>query len=491
VLTDTGDCSTPAGPLPPPAIPTSLNASLLARLDRLGPARNLAQIAGALGRQFSYELISAVADMPQSQVDNALARLVTAELIFQCGTPPDAEYTFKHALVQDAAYNTLLRSRRLDLHARIVTTLEDHFPETVLAQPALLAQHCANAGLVDKAIVYRRKAARQETRTWGDVLTRGSYAGAAVIADHILDLARRQGHDTEHLALGHYAQVQTRFYSGDLIGAEEQFARLSELIQTLGFRQPLGITPITIGVSGLGVWVLGRADCARERIARALAFAQDSKQPFDLAMALLFEGYLHRFQREPRQAEVAGIQVLSLSEEHDFSYACDLARGVIGWARAQFGRTREGISLIRDALAGVEERGARVGNTDLLTRLAEAQALDGSTREALDTIELALKANPEELAFRPNTLRYRGALRLKVGQNELAEADFLDAIALAQRMSAKAWELRAAMSLARFWCDQGRRQQARDILAPIYGWFTEGFDTPVLKDAKKLLDELA
>jgi hypothetical protein len=279
VLTDTGDRSTPAGLLLPPAIPTSLNASLLARLDRLGPARDLAQIAGALGRQFSYELISAVADMPQSQVDNALARLVTAELIFQRDTPPDAEYTFKHALVQDAAYSTLLRSRRLDLHARIVTTLEDHFPETVLAQPALLAQHCANAGLVDKAIVYRRKAARQETRTWGDVLTRGSYAGAAAIADHILDLAKRQGHDTEHLAPGHYAQVQTRFYSGDLIGAEAQFARLSELIQTVGFREPPGMTPITIGVSGLGVWVLGRADCARERIARALAFAQDSKQP--------------------------------------------------------------------------------------------------------------------------------------------------------------------------------------------------------------------
>jgi len=106
-------------------------------------------------------------------------------------------------------------------------------------------------------------------------------------------------------------------------------------------------------------------------------------------------------------------------------------------------------------------------------------------------MELALKANPEELVFRPNTLRYRGALRVKVGQTELAEADFLDAIALAQRMSAKAWELHAAMCLARLWRDQGRRQQAHDILAPICGWFTEGFDTPVLKEAKTLLDELA
>ena len=226
-------------------------------------------------------------------------------------------------------------------------------------------------------------------------------------------------------------------------------------------------------------------------MARAVAFARDSKQPFNLAMALLFEGYLHRFQREPRQAEATCTQLLALSEEHGFAYACDLARGIIGWARAQLGCTSEGVSLIRQALAGLAERGARVGNTDVLTRLAEAQALDGATDEALDTMELALKENPEELVFRPNAIGYRGALRLEVGQNELAEADFHDAITMAQKMSAKTWELRATMSLAQLWRDQGKRQQAHDILAPIYSWFTEGFDTPVLKDARILLDELA
>ena len=147
VLTDLGDRYTVAGPVPPLAIPTSLNASLLARLDRLAPSREVAQIAAALGRQFSHELISAIAPIPQQQLDDALAQLVRAELIFRRGTPPDAEYTFKHALVQDAAYGTLLRSRRLQLHARIVATLEDHFPENVAAQPVLLAQHCAEGTL--------------------------------------------------------------------------------------------------------------------------------------------------------------------------------------------------------------------------------------------------------------------------------------------------------------------------------------------------------
>jgi predicted ATPase len=208
-------------------------------------------------------------------------------------------------------------------------------------------------------------------------------------------------------------------------------------------------------------------------------------------MALLFKGYLHRFQREPRKAEATCTQLLSLSEEHGFAYACDLARGVIGWARAQLGRTREGVALIRQALAGLAERGAGVGNTDVLTRLAEAQALDGATREALDTMELALKENPEELVFRPDAIRRRGTLRLKVGQNEAAEADFRDAITMARKISAKTWELCATMSLAQLWRDQGRRQQAHDILAPICGWFTEGFDTSVLKEAMMLLDELA
>ena len=133
----------------------------------------------------------------------------------------------------------------------------------------------------------------------------------------MLDLAQRHGHDTEHLALALNAQVQTRFYGGDLIGAEEQFARLSELVRTVGIRQASGITPITIGVTGLGMWILGRADSARERIARAVAFAQDSKRPYDLAMALLFEGYLHG--RQPRQAEAACTQLLCLFEEHGFA----------------------------------------------------------------------------------------------------------------------------------------------------------------------------
>ena len=152
IVTDAGDRYAVAGPIGPLAIPTSLHASLLARLDRLAPTREVAQIGATLGRSFSYELINAVVRMPQHQIDDALAQLANAQLIFQRGTPPDAEYAFKHALLRDAAYSTLLRSRRQQIHARIAATLERQFPEIAAAQPALMAQHCAEAGLNEQAI---------------------------------------------------------------------------------------------------------------------------------------------------------------------------------------------------------------------------------------------------------------------------------------------------------------------------------------------------
>jgi predicted ATPase len=173
MLTDMGDRYTAAGPpgsgpgAVPLAIPATLQASLLARLDRLAPVREVAQIGAALGRQFSHELIAAVAapgsgpGMRQPQLDDALAQLASAELIYRRGTPPDAEYTFKHALVQDAAYSTLLRCRRQQLHGRIAATLEDQFPEIVAAQSALLAHHCEQAGLTEKAVDYWLAAGRQ------------------------------------------------------------------------------------------------------------------------------------------------------------------------------------------------------------------------------------------------------------------------------------------------------------------------------------------
>ena len=153
------------GPLPPLAIPSTLHASLLARLDRLASAKDVAQIGAAIGREFSYTLISAVAALPARDLNAALAQLVHAELIFQRGVPPDATYQFKHALVQDAAYASLVRSRRQQLHGLIGHTLVEHFPETADIEPEIVAHHYAEAGLTDAAIDYWHKAGERASRT--------------------------------------------------------------------------------------------------------------------------------------------------------------------------------------------------------------------------------------------------------------------------------------------------------------------------------------
>jgi tetratricopeptide (TPR) repeat protein len=550
-------------------IPVTLQGSLTARLDRLGPTREVAQVAAVLGREFSYELLHAVSPTPEAELQSALERLAEAELIYTRGLPPTATYQFKHALIQDAAYEGLLRSKRRELHHLVARTISERFSALAEAQPQIVARHWTEAGEAEPAIAawkaagdaaYARRAFKeaegsyqqahamlntlpaspqrdarelelysafvqvlqltrgysapetveaaaracalaekvgnlaqlflQEVRTWSAIFVTGDYPSAAALADHILGLAQRENRETKRLLFAHTAQVQARFYRGDLAGVEEHFAQLTDFIETVGFKQAPGNIVITIGATSLAAWISGRADSARERIARAIAFAQDSRNPYDLAFALLFESYLYRFQREPRRAETAAAHVLALSEEHSFSWGQDLARGVMGWARAQLGRASEGVSLIRQALAGMVAARARVGITDVFTRLAEAQALEGATVEALNTIERALQANPDELIFRPNTLSCRGALRLALGRTELAESDFRAAIATAQEMNAKAWELRAAMRLARILLARRDCAAARHLLAPLYDWFTEGLGTADLQDARSLLAEL-
>ncbi len=238
MLTDIGDRYTAAGPVTPLAIPASLQASLVARLDRLAPVREVAQIGAALGRQFSHELIAAVAvpgsgpGMTPAQLDDALAQLVGAELIYRRGTPPDAEYTFKHALVQDAAYGTLLRSRRQQLHAQIAAGLEAGFPEIVAAQPALLAHHCTEAGLTEQAIAYWLAAGRQ-------ALARSAAAEAAALLRRGLALVsalpdtdrRRETELDLQIALGH--ALLTSFTNLGVPELTEVSSRLRELAATL------------------------------------------------------------------------------------------------------------------------------------------------------------------------------------------------------------------------------------------------------------------
>ncbi len=218
--------------------------------------------------------------------------------------------------------------------------------------------------------------------------------------------------------------------------------------------------------------------------------AANENNPFDVALSEVYAARLRvSYLREYEQAEALAARALEVAEKHQFPILPHASRCVLGQARAQLGRATEGIALIRQGITGLLESG-RAGISDFTAGLAAAQEREGAIVDALATVEQALQANPDELAHRPETLRLRGELRLKHGQTELAEADFREAIALARSMGAKAWELRATTSLAELLAKQGRRDEARAMLAEIYGWFTEGFDTADLKDARALLDEL-
>jgi tetratricopeptide (TPR) repeat protein len=242
--------------------------------------------------------------------------------------------------------------------------------------------------------------------------------------------------------------VQTRFYTGDLAGVEAHFALLSPLIDTVGVRQAPGNNVISIGVASVAAWALGHTELAHARMDRALAIARGSNNPYDLAMTLHFQDILFSCERGAGQVEAAATQLLALSEENGFTYALEMGRSALGWARAQLGATAEGVELMRQARANLAGSGATVGRTFGLKQLAEAEALDGQTEQALATYEEALTANPQERVFRPVTLWSRGELHRRLGQTDLARADLDAAVAFAREIGAKAWEERATESLA-------------------------------------------
>jgi tetratricopeptide (TPR) repeat protein len=292
-----------------------------------------------------------------------------------------------------------------------------------------------------------------------------------------------------NLASVYFLQVITRHFSGDLAGAEKQFAAGGKYFDDTEFtRNPAAAVVSAFAGASWNAWMLGQADTARDRMAQMIARGK-GKSPFYTATSDYYAALLHLYMREYEEAEALSARSLEMSEKHKFPQFAAYSRCILGRARAQLGRAGEGCGLIRRGIASLLDAGAGSGIGRFSALLAEAQEREGAIVDALETIEGALRANPAELVYRPETLRLRGELRLKQGQPELAEADFREAIALAQKMSAKAWELRATMSLARLLSKQGRRDEARTMLAEIYGWFTEGFDTADLKDAKALLDQ--
>jgi tetratricopeptide (TPR) repeat protein len=320
--------------------------------------------------------------------------------------------------------------------------------------------------------------------SWGAALMSGGFADLQPIADEILDLAQRDG-SRRGLFFGHYAKLVTCFLRGDSIHLEEHFAEAGQLIDAETGEMAIQC----LGFAGLGALKMGYCDRARARLAQVTAYARDhNEQPYIVAAARHWEAILRSYLGEPQKAEQIAIEALEMCDRHGFSVVRDLTLLYMGWAKAELGLPAEAVSLIRRSIEGA---GQSAFSGAWLTVLAHAETLAGALESAAAALESALAIDPECKYFRPHALICRGDLRLKTGNAEHAEADFREAIALAETMNQKMYELRAAIPLARLLRDTNRRDEARELLAAAYAWFTEGFDTADLKDAKSLLDELS
>jgi DNA-binding winged helix-turn-helix (wHTH) protein/class 3 adenylate cyclase/predicted ATPase len=562
-------------PLQPLAIPTTLHASLLARLDRLGSVRHVAQIGAAIGRQFSYPMLYGVSRLPEDELRAALARLVASELVFERGTPPDAIYSFKHALVQDAAHGSLLSNVRRQLHAQIAEALETHSPDITEGPPELLAQHYAEAGLVEKSVVYWGKAGhRSVTRSamaeaaaqfqkglhqlgllpdirerrqkelefssaLGAVLNvvkgsaapetgqayararglweqlgspveyiqvpcgqsryhahRGELGRAQSLADDLLHLSRRRN-DSAGLVMGHYSSGRNLMWIGSFASSRSHLEAVLALYDPASHHSLVhqtGIHPQLAAQAACGVvlFCLGFPDRALAQTSRAIAAAQRLPHPPTLAMSLGMDALLLSIIGDDIGLEQRAASLLAVATDQGFPFYRATAAIFRGWVQAKNAAVTEGLSLLRAGSSAYCATGATVWMPLYIALLAGAYKIAGQIEECAARLDQAMQIvdRTGERWFAAELNRHKGLLQLRQGQPATAEELYRKALGIAREQEAKLWELRAAASLARLWCDQGQGAAARDLLAPVYDWFTEGFATPDLKNAKALLDEL-
>ena len=572
-----------AVPSPALAVPASLHASLMARLDRLGSAKEVAQIGAVIGREFPHALIAAVARKAEPELGSALNRLIEAGLLFRQGMAPHATYLFKHALVQDAAYGTLLREPRRALHARIAATLESQFSEITETRPELLARQCTDAGLIEKAAGLWGKAGQrslerfalneavaQFTRALDQVAslpatpalrreqiklqvglanalyhargmtaieTGAAFDQARVMIEHAEGLGE---HIEDPLLLYSvlYGVFIAKFlnFDGDaafalarqfLALAEQQKARapimighrllgttllcmgdaaegLSHLDQALALYDPTVHRPLatrfghdvgaaTLTFRPLALWLLGYPKTALLETDRAREAAREIDHIPTLLFALACTALTHICCGADMAATVHLEECIALAQGKS-PFMKLLAAVQQGCVLAQTGKASDAIQAINTEIAGLRAIGATGWCTCYFCHLALAYSALGKFDDAWRSIDEAMTAVEltKEGWYRAEINRVAGEIALKSPEPDAvkAEAYFERALAVARRQQAKSWELRAAMSLARLWRDQGKSQQARELLAPVYGWFTEGFDTRDLKEAKVLLEKL-
>jgi class 3 adenylate cyclase/predicted ATPase len=572
-----------AVPSPALAVPASLHASLMARLDRLGPAKEVAQIGSAIGREFSHAVLASVMHRPEAELGSALDRIIAAGLLFRQGIPPHATYLFKHALVQDAAYGTLLREPRRALHARIAQTLEGEFADIAERQPELLARHFTEAGLTEKAAglwgrAGQRSLQRSALAEAAEQLTRAldqiavlpatpalrreqirlhvalvnalmhlkGYAApeskaAVEQARSCIERAEALGeHPEDPLQLfsvlyGVWVANYAAFNGGVMLELAAQFLALAEkqeaavprmmahrlvgtsllttgsiaearahFDQVLALYDPAAHRPLaphigqdvrvaTLAHRSLNLWFLGYPEAALADLENALNDAREIGHPATLMYALYFQSLVHLKYGNYATTTARADELFGLAEEKGTLFWKAFGMMSQGAGLAQSGKAAEGVSILTSGIATFRATGSKVGLPFYLSYLARAYAELGRFDDASRCIGEAMtwiEATGEKW-WEADIHHTAGEIALKSPEPAKAEACFERALALARERREKPIELRVATSMARLWRDQGKRNEARDLLAPVYGWFTEGFDLSDLTEARVLLHALA
>jgi predicted ATPase/class 3 adenylate cyclase len=577
LLRNAGDRFELTGPLPTLAIPTTLHDSLMARLDRLASVKEVAQIGAVIGRDFAHDLLAAISPLPEDQLRDALDELVAAELIFRHGTPPNATYSFKHALVQDAAYGTLLKSRRQQLHARIAQALEERFPETARTQPALLAYHLTEAAETERAVDYWLKAGQRSAERSADPeavgqlrrglevlmglpestqrdrielefqlaigtplialsgwsgplvavayerasalcerlgnaerliptlfglasnrVVRGETRTAQRLAERCRTLAKRSGNPA-HQLLGHRAMGAALMQLGALREARSEFERITELYDPDRDRDLAArcvTDPRASGLSFLSLvlWLTGYPDQAKRTAREGFRCAAELEHANTSGHLRLHGGaQLAELLRDVGAAREHADAVIALAAEHHMPYWRGHGTVIRGWVAAREGRPDAGALLVRQGITELDALGTAFHRSHYLGILARIHAELGDCMTGLELLGEAYDGvrRTEVYLWQAELHWLEGELLSMSGASRArVEACFIEALEVARRQEARSFELRAAASLARLWADQGKRARAHDLLAPVYHWFVEGFETADLKEAKALLDEL-
>jgi class 3 adenylate cyclase/predicted ATPase len=328
---------------------------------------------------------------------------------------------------------------------------------------------------------------------------RGDYRATRKRSRELLRLAQSTG-DHTHLVLAHFAMGQVLLHTGELRLAREHLETMLSLYdierdRPLAFRISTDAKQGILSYAGWDLWLLGYPDQAVATGKEAIAFARGLSHPNSLAAAEFFNNIVQMYRREARAVKETAERLIAFSSEQGIGNWHLFSTHHRGWAIAEQGRYEEGIALMREALVMAHGAGADIGRTNLLCVLAEAYMKAGHLDDALDTVNEALAAvdQQEERHHEPDIHRVKGEVLLRRDRSNTPEAEecFRQAIEIARKQMAKSLELRATTSLARLLEEEGRRDEARTMLATIYNWFTEGFDTADLKDAKALLHQLA